>query len=155
MTRLVCSVGRLLIAATFITVAADGSAQPPTICGQPFDGDLAALADRIRQLPKTTTSKNLSGLEGVWVLPTPRREYAPGGAYWRFTPPDHPAHPAVSCMRIVNTGGSRSSFETQFHCQAAKERCDQLAAELSELDQWARSYFEALQNSRKKGGRQH
>src|SRR5262245_22605866 len=48
MTRLVCIAGKLLLAGTFIAFAADdSSAQPPTICGQPFDGDLAALADRI------------------------------------------------------------------------------------------------------------
>jgi hypothetical protein len=150
MTRLVCIAGKLLLAATFVAFTADGSsAQPPQICGQPFDGDLAALADRVRRLPKATTSKNRSGLEGVWVLPTPRR----GGEYWQFTAPDHPAHPAVSCLRTVKTGGPDSSVDTQFHCQAIKERCDQLAAELSELDQWFRSYHEALQNSRKKGGR--
>jgi hypothetical protein len=99
MTRLVCSVGKLLIAVTFIAFAADGSsAQPPTICDQPFDGDLAAFAERIRQLPRASApEKNLRGLEGIWILP--RRDG--GGAYWQFTPPDHPAHPAVSCLRIV------------------------------------------------------
>jgi hypothetical protein len=154
MTRLVCRANKLLIAATFIAFAADGSsAQPSTICGQPFDGDFAALAERLRQLPRARASeKNVRGLEGIWVLPTP---YGPGGEYWQFTSPDHLAHPAVFCLRTVRTGGGDSSVDSQFHCQATKERCDPLAAELSELEQWFRSYHEALQDSRKKGGRQH
>src|SRR5262245_54667087 len=129
MTRLVCSAGKLLIAATFIAFAAHGSsAQPPTICNQPFDSDLAAFADRIRQLPHATASapKDRFGLETIYVRP-PR---SLAGTIWRFTPPHHPAHPAVSCLRIFNTGGTDFSLETQFHCQAAKERCDPLAAEL-------------------------
>src|SRR5262245_16954813 len=105
MTRLVCSAGKLLIAATFLAFAADGSsAQPPTICDQPFDGDLGAFADRIRQLPHATASapKDRLGLETITVRP-PR---SLAGAIWYFTRPDHPAHPAVSCLRIFNTGGS-------------------------------------------------
>ncbi len=159
MTRLVCSAGKLLIAATFIASATDGSgAQPPTICDQPFDGDLAAFADRIRQLPHATAfaPKDRFGLEAIHVRPPRKRDDGPGvGTIWYFTPPHHPAHPAVSCLRMFNTGGPYSSVDTQFHCQAAKERCDQHAAELTEPIVWFRSYFEALQNSRKKGGRQH
>jgi hypothetical protein len=152
MTRLVCSAGKLLLAVTFIAFADDGSsAQPSTICGRPFDGDLAALADRVRQLPKATASeKNLRGLDAIWVLPT---RDGPGGESWQFTSRDHPAHPAVLCLRTVRTGGGDSSVDSQFHCQATKERCDPLAAEFSEWEQWFRSYFEALQDSRKKGGR--
>ena len=152
--RLVCSAGRLLLAATFVAFAAErSSAQAPTICDQPFDSDLATFAERIRQLPHATASskKNLLGLEGILVRP-PRalRDDGPGGTYWHFTPPDHPAHPSVSCLRIFNTGGRRFSLDTQFHCQAAKERCDQLAAELSRMEQWFRPYFEAMQELRDK-----
>ena len=113
--------------------------------------NVAALAERIRQLPHADVSpqKNLLGLQGIWVRP-PRFMQVDGavGATWDFTPPDHPAHPSVSCFRIVNKGGRRFDRDSQFHCQAAKEKCDKLAAELGERDQFIRQLFDAVQQGK-------
>ena len=146
MLGLGCSAGRLLLAATLLAFAADrGSAQVTMICDQPFDGDLAAFAERIRQLPDAEPpKKDKLGLMATSVWPSEAlRDGGPGTADWSFTPTDHPAHPSVVCWRIINTGG-RFSLQTQFHCQAAKEACDRLAAEARALEQLLRHSFDAL-----------
>jgi|SRR5262245_53352439 len=150
MMRLDCGVGRFLLA-TLVAFAADASAQERMICGQPFDGDIAALAQRIRQLPHASgsPSKNLFGLEGIIVRPHwALQPDGPGGTLWNFTPPDHPAHPSVSCWRLVNTGGRRLS-QNQFECEAAKERCDQLAAESREREQTIQQIIELWQDGKR------
>jgi len=108
MLGLGCSAGRLLLVVTLLAFAADrANAQVTTICDQPFDGDLAAFAQRIRQLPDAEPpKKDKLGLiaTSVWPLEA-LRDGGPGSADWSFTPADHPAHPSVVCWRIVNTGG--------------------------------------------------
>jgi hypothetical protein len=152
MIRLVRSATRLLLAATFVAFAADASAQERMICGQPFDGDVTALAERIRQLPHASVSakRNLLGLEGIRVRP-PRFLRVDGAivTVWDFTSPDHPAHPSVFCSRVVNMGGGRLSRDTQFECQAAKEQCDKLAAELSEREQTINQLFDLYRDGKR------
>jgi hypothetical protein len=146
MVGLGCNAGRLLLAATLLAFAADrGRAQVTMICDQPFDGDLAAFSERIRQLPRAEPSKkDRLGLMATSVWPPGAlRDGGPGSADWSFTPADHPAHPSVICWQIVNKGG-RFNLQTQFHCQAAKESCDKLAAEASALEQFLRQSFDVL-----------
>ena len=146
MLGLGCGAGRLLLAATLLAFAVGrGSAQVTLICDQPFDGDLAVFAGRIRQLPYTEPpKKDKLGLIAISVWPSGAlRDGGPGSADWSFTPADHPAHPSVVCWRIVNTG-VRFSLQSQFHCRAAKEACDKLAAEASALEQSFRQSFDAL-----------
>jgi hypothetical protein len=142
----------LLVAATFVVLAADARAQERMMCGQAFDGDVAALAERIRQLPHADAppQKNLLGLLGIYVRP-PRFMATDGGiaTIWDFTPPDHPAHPSVSCFRIVNKGGRRFDRDSQFHCQAAKEQCDKLSGELHEQKQFIRSMLDVLEEGKR------
>jgi hypothetical protein len=146
MLGLGCSAGRLLLAATLLAFAAGrGSAQVTMICDQPFDGDLVAFAERIRQLPHAEPpKKDKLGLMATSVWPLEAlRDGGPGSADWSFTTADHPAHPSVVCWRIVNTGG-RFNLQNQFHCQAAKVACDKLAAEASALEQFLRQSLDAL-----------
>jgi hypothetical protein len=152
MTKLGCRARRVLLATTVVALAADVSTQERMMCGQAFDGDVAALAERIRQQPHARVSpqKNLLGLEGIYVRP--RRFMQVDGAVgtiWDFTPPDHPAHPSVSCLRIVNKGGRRFDRDSQFHCQAAKEQCDKLAAELREQEQLIWQLLDGLQEGKR------
>src|SRR5262245_39952032 len=132
MLRLGCSATRLVLAATLVALAADASAQERMMCGYHFDGDVAALKERIRQLPDARWSpvRNLRGLEGIYVRP-PRFVGTDGaiGTVWDFTPNDHPAHPSVWCFRVVNMRGRGFEYHSQFHCRAAKEQCDKLGAE--------------------------
>jgi hypothetical protein len=150
MTRLGRRACRLLLAATFVALTADAGAQEGMMCGQAFDGDVAALAERIRQLPHADAppQKNILGLHGIYVRP-PRFMATDGaiGTIWYFTPPEHPAHPSVSCLRIVNKGDRR--FDSQFHCQAAKEHCDKLAVEIREHEKLTRALFEAVQEGKR------
>src|SRR5262245_25818191 len=145
MTRLVCSAGKLLIAATFIAFAADGnSAQPPTICHQPFDGDLAAFAERIRHLPHAEAWGTSNHLEKI-VVRVPRSSL--NGSIWSFTTPSHPAHPSVFCLRILHKDDPRI-VDAQLHCRADKEPCERLAAEASAQEQWFREWLDHWRNKR-------
>jgi len=60
------------------------------MCGQAFDGGVAALAERIRQLPhaRVLPQKNLLDFGGLYVRP-PRFMQVDGavGTIWDFTPP--------------------------------------------------------------------
>jgi len=54
-------------------------------------------------------------------------------ALWSFTPPGHPAHPAV-VKRIVAERDGRVFLDMKVLCQAAKEPCDQLVREFQALN---------------------
>ena len=151
MIRLRFSV-RLLLAATFVAFAPNASAQERMMCGQPFDGDITALAERVRQLPHADASgkRTLLGLESILVRP-PRFLSTDGAiaTIWDFTPADHPAHPSVFCFRILNMGGRRLSRDSQFHCQVAKGQCDRLAAELRGQEQSLQQIFDLWQDGKR------
>jgi hypothetical protein len=55
-------------------------------------------------------------------------------AYWSFTPPGHPAHPAVVKRTVISENGGASMRMTAL-CQAAKEPCDQLMASFQQLNE--------------------
>jgi hypothetical protein len=143
-------VGRtVLLAGTFVAFAACRSgAQAPTICDQPFDGDLTAFAERIRELPHATAfRKNGRDLYGILVRPPRSFRYGLPSIFWYFTTQSHPAHPSVFCFRILHEGGRRS-VDSQLRCQAAKEPCEKLAAEFSAQEQWFRKWVDAWQGER-------
>lgn len=103
-----------------------GHAQAPTICGQPFDGDIVRLHDRIRQAP------------GAVAMPSRNPNFdvinvEPQGHIWNFTKAGHAAHPSVACRQIVRVGDA-FSVRTEIQCRAAKAQCDKLAADYNALD---------------------
>jgi hypothetical protein len=53
---------------------------------------------------------------------------------WSFTPPSHPAYPAALRRSIVEHDGA-SVVKSDAMCEAEKSACDQLMAEVHELDQ--------------------
>jgi hypothetical protein len=56
-----------------------------------------------------------------------------GSTAWSFTPPSHPAYPAVLRRSIVERDGA-FAVKTDAMCEAEKSACDQLMAEVHELD---------------------
>jgi hypothetical protein len=113
----------LAIAATAM-LADPSHPQSETLCDQPLAADLAAMYDRIKQLPGASTppSRNLD-FDVVSLQ----------GQVWNFTKASHPAHPSVACRRVVKIGGE-FRVQTQLHCNATKEQCDRLAADYVALD---------------------
>jgi hypothetical protein len=53
---------------------------------------------------------------------------------WSFTPPSHPAYPAALRRSIVEHDGA-FVVKSDAMCEAEKSACDQLMAEVHELDQ--------------------
>jgi hypothetical protein len=144
MTRLVRSAGRLLAWAFVAFVVDPSSAQAPTICGQPFDGDLAAFAERSRHLPHARASATSNHLEEI-VVRVPRSSL--NGSIWNFTTPSHPAHPSVFCLQILHKEDP-GIVDAQLHCWAGKEPCERLAAEASAQEQWVREWLDHWRNKR-------
>jgi hypothetical protein len=56
-----------------------------------------------------------------------------GSTAWSFIPPSHPAYPAVLRRSIVERDGA-FAVKTDAMCEAEKSACDQLMAEVHELD---------------------
>jgi hypothetical protein len=101
-------------------------AQSRPICDQTFDGDIPAMRERISQLPGATIAEGQNPNFIVIITAS--------GHLWNFTKPNHPAHPAIACRRVVKVG-EQFHVETHLRCQAAKNRCDKLAADYATLAQ--------------------
>src|SRR4030095_746887 len=69
-------------------------------------------------------------VQGGWTIVDDRA----ASTLWSFTPPGHPAHPAVVKRSVVSLGGGIGIDMTAL-CEAAKSACDKLMAEFKELNQ--------------------
>jgi hypothetical protein len=128
----------VLAAALIGLQASAGHSQTPTLCDQPLDNNLAAMHERIKQLPGATTPLSRSPDFDVVSL---------HGQVWNFTKASHPAHPSVACRRIVQIDG-QMRVETQLHCNAAKAACDRLAEDYRALDKQMMDAFKQQQQKR-------
>src|SRR5260221_7853769 len=68
-------------------------------------------------------------VQGGWTIVDDPRD----GSLWSFTPPNHPAHPAVVKRNPVQKDGSMF-IQMRALCQADKAACDKLMAEFQELN---------------------
>jgi hypothetical protein len=68
---------------------------------------------------------------------------ADGLTDWLLTTAADPAHPAVSCRQLGLNAEGRVQMHRGLHCDAAKTACDQLWAELRELDAALRTQLAA------------
>jgi hypothetical protein len=120
-------VRRSLLAIAIAALPVDpGRSQVPTICDQPFDGNMTGLYGRIRGMP------------GAVAMPSQSPDFEvisiePHGDLWNFTKATHPAHPSVACRRLVRQGDAWN-VRTDIQCRAAKPQCDKLAADYRALD---------------------
>ncbi len=116
------------IVAAWGLILAPVHSQAEQICGLPV-GDLEALRAQVAKLPGAALAVSQSPEFDVINVGQ--------GQLWNFTKPQHPAHPAVACRQLVQTGG-QFSVQTQLHCRATKAKCDQLNADYGRLDQQMR-----------------
>lgn len=68
-------------------------------------------------------------VQGGWTIVDDPRD----GALWSFTPPGHPAHPAVVKRKPVEKDGAMF-LQMLALCQAEKAPCDRLISEFEELN---------------------
>ena len=116
----------LLLALVFFSLqASPGRTQTQTLCDHTLGPDLAAMLERIKQLPGATMPPSRSPDFDVVSLPD---------QLWNFTKASHPAHPSVACRRIVKDADGALRIETQLRCNASKAACDRLAADYAALD---------------------
>src|SRR5262249_23923982 len=113
-----------LVVAFVALQSGPGHAQSPTLCGQPFDSNLATMYKRIRQLPDATLSPSRSPDFDVISVQ---------GQTLNFTKRSHPACPSIACRRVAQIDG-QMRVETLLHCDAAKSACDRLAEDYRALD---------------------
>lgn len=69
-------------------------------------------------------------VQGGWTIAEDRA----AGAVWSFTPPDHPAHPAVVKRAVVERDG-QAFIDMTALCQASKGACDKLIADFQALNE--------------------
>lgn len=68
-------------------------------------------------------------VQGGWTIAEDQAAHV----IWSFTPPDHPAHPAVVRRALVQKDGALNMDMTAL-CQASKEACDKLMGEFKALN---------------------
>ncbi|MBO6784343.1 MAG: DUF4019 domain-containing protein [Alphaproteobacteria bacterium] len=71
-------------------------------------------------------------------------EDAGRGEIWSFTPPNHPAHPAVVRRTVIEQNGTLS-IDMQALCGADKQTCDSLVAEFRKLNEQLRAELSGQQ----------
>ncbi|WP_426196788.1 DUF4019 domain-containing protein [Massilia sp. DWR3-1-1] len=108
-----------------LTLAATAFAQPTSGVGYP---NVAAALAALQAKPGVSLSR-----QGGWMIVDDK----PANAIWSFTPPGHPAHPAVVKRTIVSKDGM-VGIEMTALCQAAKGPCDALMEEFKGLNEQMR-----------------
>ena len=63
---------------------------------------------------------------------------------WSFTPPDHPAHPAVA-KRVLYQENGGWYVKMDVKCEAAKGACDQFVRDFEALNEQMRKFIEQSQ----------
>jgi hypothetical protein len=99
----------------------------------------AAFAQEVRGVGYPTVAAALEALkarsdvnisiQGGWTIIDDK----PANTLWSFTPPNHPAHPAVVKRTVVSRDGVVGINMTAL-CQASKAACDKLMEEFKELN---------------------
>lgn len=70
-----------------------------------------------------------------WTIITEQGEFV----LWSFTPPSHPAHPAVVRRAVIKKNDGAVVIEMTALCQAEKAPCDRLMADFEELNEAQRA----------------
>lgn len=121
----------LLLAATS---AFGQQAEPERGIGYP---SVAAALEAL----KARSDVQISDHQGWTVVNDPRE-----AAFWSFTPPGHPAHPAAVKRKVVERDG-QSWIDMRALCQADKAACDKLMEEFQALNR--RTIAEVQQRAEK------
>jgi hypothetical protein len=138
--------GRFLIIAVFATLMSDAapaqSASSPngarvSSIGYP---SVAAALEAMRAKSGVKVS-----VQGGWTIVDDRGN----SALWSFTPPGHPAHPAVVRRTVTEKDGA-IFVQMGGLCEAAKPPCDKLMAEFRELTERMRRQIERDRNQKPK-----
>ena len=144
----------VLCAATLLVWSAPSRAQGPAAGSPPQPG--VSADGRIGFKTVAEALETLKALPGAQVSVTQPDSWViisePGGmVVWAFTPPPHPAHPAVVRRAVVVGSDKMARLQMTALCQADKASCDKLMEEFRELnDRAARAVQERVRDGRKK-----
>jgi hypothetical protein len=105
---------------------------PSVVPGQGGGIGYSSVAEALEAL-KAKSGANVTVQQG-WTIVDDR----PGNAFWSFTPPGHPAHPAAIKRSIVSRDGGMY-VDMSALCQAEKAACDKLIEEFKALNERMRS----------------
>lgn len=104
------------------------------VAGQPHANNIGyPTVDAALQALKSNSGNNVSTTPDGWTIVSE----SGGRTLWSFTPPKHPAHPAVIKRAMVEQSGS-IFIEMSALCQASKSACDKLMEEFKELNERVR-----------------
>ena len=97
--------------------------------------EYASVAEALADL-KTKEGVEINVSKG-WTIITE----ADGLTMWSFTPPDHPAYPAVA-RRVFYEDQKGWNVTMSIHCEADKVVCDQFVRDFEKLNEDMREYIE-------------
>jgi hypothetical protein len=115
--------GRIWLAAVAVAVLASGEAAADELCGRKF----VSFDELYRDVADARHQIMLDNQKAAMFIDE-------SGTIWRFTKANHPAVPAVACVRGV-LKGQRTEFERQFWCRALSG-CDAFIADLIGPFEW-------------------
>jgi hypothetical protein len=112
----------LLWAVSFMVLALAGSnARAAELCGSSHN----SVREALETVSAGNGIKQVRNDQDYLELKDERR-----GVIWAFTKPQHFAHPAVFCRRVIQADG-KFHLEVNTLCSASKAVCDRFAAALA------------------------
>ncbi len=107
----------------------------PTLSKSPGSLEYSSVAEALASL-KTRDDVSIEVSQG-WTIITS----ADGLTIWSFTPPGHPAHPAMA-QRIFYQDQGGWFVKMNILCEAEKATCDQFVRDFNALNEQMRQYIE-------------
>jgi hypothetical protein len=102
-----------------------------------------ASVDAARAALKNDPNAEVREQDGWTIIQT--REGEKSMSIWSFSPPSHPAYPAVVKRTIYEEDGS-VMMKTNALCQASKSECDKLMAQFAEMERQMRERMQSGDN---------
>lgn len=137
----------LLLAWPPLSRAQDQPLNAPQQLGMAADGSIGfkTVAEALETLKALPGARATVTQPDSWVVIS-----EPGGMIvWSFTPPAHPAHPAVVRRAAVVGGDKMARLQMTVLCEAKKAPCDRLVQEFRELNaRDARAVEERIKGAR-------
>ncbi|HEU0294082.1 MAG TPA: hypothetical protein VFR47_15175 [Anaerolineales bacterium] len=127
--------GVLFMCALGLLAVSCGQSQATPIPEQPGSFEYPSVAEAMADL-KAREDVSLEVADG-WTIITE----ADGLTMWSFTPPDHPAHPAVA-KRIFYKDQGGWYVKMTIRCEADKASCDQFVRDFEALNEQMRKALE-------------
>ena len=134
----------IVVPVVFLLLACNTSSAPATsesvptftpLSEQPGSFEYSSVAEALAEL-KLRNDVSIEVADG-WTIVTE----SDGLTTWSFTPPNHPAYPAVA-KRTLYQDENGWQIRMNIRCEAEKEACDQFVRDFEALNEQMRQYIE-------------